>query len=98
MPPFITDKMFSVAFWIWDLPGLAHDRWIIVEEGENDEFVFTHVIADTWIGRIADRFAAWLYYTASYLTDFDDPFEAPDDETYYLDEVLPTSRHHHFGE
>ena len=75
MKHIITDQMFSVACWIWQLPGLAHDRWILVEEEEEEEdneLGFTHVIADTWIGRIADNFAAWLYFTASNMFDEED--------------------------
>lgn len=70
MVHFITDKMFSVAFWIWDLPGLADDRWIVIDDDyDDDELIGHYLIADTWIGRIADRFASWLYFTASNMLD-----------------------------
>lgn len=56
----IADLMWTVAFKIWDLPGLADDRWIRVHT--DDEY---DVYPDTWIGRLADRLARWIYFKAS---------------------------------
>lgn len=88
MPPIITDKMFSLAFWIWDLPGLSHDRWEVVAVCNE----FSVIQPDTWIGRIADRFAGWLYRTASRLSeddddDYNDEYDDFDIDTIVLDEV-----------
>lgn len=55
----LADMMWTISFKIWDLPGLADDRWVKVII--DDDF---DVHPDTWIGRIADGIARWLYSTA----------------------------------
>ena len=55
----IADVMWTIAFKIWDLPGLSHDRIIVVEDEHSLDFV-----PDTWIGRLAEHLARWLYDTA----------------------------------
>lgn len=78
------DTCFSIAYWIWDLPGLADERWVYTDDD---------VYPDTWIGRLADLVAHNIYRLGSLvdlpMTDNEfDPIDYSDLVDRYHPEIL----------